>query len=97
MRADAAALAVVQIRLKKALGNLGNAAFRAEDVTDTALDAFLVIPDGTLSPPAARFIRTGAARSKNDASGVHFMPGFRPFLLSHENTSMVYFDILTLS
>jgi hypothetical protein len=98
MGADAAAFAVIEIRLKKPLGGLRNAAFRAKHITDPALDTLLVFPDGTLGPPTARLISTGAARGKNHAARGYFMPCFRPFLLFHGNTSIIfYFAILTLS
>jgi hypothetical protein len=48
MRADAAALAIIQVCCKKTVFALLNASFGAKNVTDAALDAFRVVPDGPL-------------------------------------------------
>jgi hypothetical protein len=98
MGADATAFAIIQVRRKKALGCLVDAGFGAEYVTDSAFDTFLVIPDGTLGPPASRFIRTGVSRLEHDTTGGDFLPSFRPFLLFHGNTSIIillhHFDFI---
>jgi len=51
--ANAAALAVVQICRKESFRVFGDARFRTEQIADTALDAFRIIPDWLLSPPAS--------------------------------------------
>jgi len=74
MRADAAAFAVVQISLEKSVFGLLHASFRAKDVTDAAFDAFGVVPDGTLGPPTAGVIFTGAPRFGNNAADRKLLP-----------------------
>jgi hypothetical protein len=93
MGAYAATLAEVQIRFEEAVGCFMDAAFRTEEITDTAFDTFSFIQNGTLGSPTARFIRTGASRFKDDTSGVHFLPGFRPYFLFHRNTSTILFTL----
>jgi hypothetical protein len=51
--ANAAALAVIQICRKEAFRVFRYARFRAEQIADTAFNAFRIIPDGFLSPPAS--------------------------------------------
>jgi hypothetical protein len=48
VRADPAALAIIQICLKKSVFALLYASFRAKYVADAALDALIVVPDGPL-------------------------------------------------
>jgi hypothetical protein len=76
MRADAAALAIIHIRLKKTVLRLLNASFRTIYVTDTAFDAFLIIPNRSLRPPTSRVIFTGAARFRNNTTDGKLSPCF---------------------
>jgi hypothetical protein len=48
VRADPAALAIIQVCPKKSVFALLYASFRTINVTDAALDAFIVVPDGPL-------------------------------------------------
>jgi hypothetical protein len=86
---NAAALTIVHVGLEKSIFALLNASFRTKDITNAALDAFLIIPDRPLRPPTSRMIFTGAARLENDASRSYFLPGIRLFFLCHDlNTSI---------
>jgi len=76
MRADAAALAIVQVGLEQSVFGLLYASFRAKHVTDTAFDAFGVIPDGTLRAPTAGVIFTGASRFGNNTADRKLLPCF---------------------
>jgi hypothetical protein len=76
MRADAAALAIIHIRLKKTVLCLLHASFRTIYVTDTAFDAFLIVPNRSLRPPTSRVIFTGAARIGNNTTDGKLSPCF---------------------
>jgi hypothetical protein len=52
--ANAAALAVVQICREESFRVFRDARFRTEQIADTAFNAFRIIPDGFLRPPATR-------------------------------------------
>jgi hypothetical protein len=49
--ANAATLAVVQICREESFRVFRDARLRTEQITDTAFDAFCIIPDRLLSPP----------------------------------------------
>lgn len=74
MRADAAAFAIIQVCLKEAVFGLLNTAFRTVNITNTALDAFCIIPDRPLRPPASRMIFTGASRLGNNTADGKLSP-----------------------
>jgi len=74
MRANAAALAIIQICLKETVFGLLNAAFGTVNITDTALDAFRIIPNRSLRPPASRMIFTGASRLGNNTADGKLSP-----------------------
>jgi hypothetical protein len=77
MRANAAALAIIHIRLEKTVFCLLNASLRTKHITDTAFDAFLIVPNRPLRPPTSRVIFTGAARFRNNAAYGKFPPCFQ--------------------
>jgi hypothetical protein len=88
MSTNTAPFAVIQICLEKTIFALLDATFRTKHITDTAFDAFVVVPDGPLSPPAPCMIFTGAARFENNATGCNFLPGSQSYSLCHNlNTS----------
>jgi hypothetical protein len=62
MRANAAALAIIHIRLEKTILSLLYAAFRTIYITDAAFNTFLIVPNRPLRPPTSRVIFTGASR-----------------------------------
>jgi len=76
VRADPAPLAVIHVRFEKAVLALLYASFRAKDIADAAFDAFGVIPDRPLGPPAAGVVFTGAARFKDNTTDRKFFPSF---------------------
>jgi hypothetical protein len=77
MRANAAALAIIQTCQEKTILSLLYAAFRTEYITDTAFDAFLIVPNGPLRTPTSRMIFTGASRLRNDAADGKLFPRFK--------------------
>jgi hypothetical protein len=74
VRADAAAFAIIHVRHKKSIFTLLNASFGAKNVADAALDAFRVVPDGPLRPPASRMVLAGAARLGHNTANGKFPP-----------------------
>jgi hypothetical protein len=76
MRANAAALAIIHIRLEKTILALLYATFGTKRITDAALDAFRIIPDRPLRPPTSRMIFTGAARLGNNTAYGKLSPRF---------------------
>jgi hypothetical protein len=76
MRANAAALAIIHIRLEKTILGLLHAAFRTIYITDTAFNAFLIVPNWPLRPPTSRVIFTGAARLGNNTTYGKLSPCF---------------------
>jgi hypothetical protein len=76
MRANAAALAIIHIRLEKTVFCLLNASLRTKHITDTAFDAFLIVPNRPLRPPTSRVIFTGAARIGNNTTYGKLSPCF---------------------
>jgi hypothetical protein len=76
MRTNAAALAIIHIRLEKTILGLLHAAFRTIYVTDTAFNAFLIVPNWSLRPPTSRVIFTGAARLGNNTTYGKLSPCF---------------------
>jgi hypothetical protein len=76
MRANAAALAIIHIRLEKTVLCLLNASFRTKHITDTAFDAFLIVPNGPLRTPTSRMIFTGASRLRNNTANGKLFPCF---------------------
>jgi hypothetical protein len=76
MRANAAALAIIHISLEKTVLCLLNASFRTKHITDTAFDAFLIVPNRPLRPPTSRVIFTGAARLGNNTTDGKLSPCF---------------------
>jgi hypothetical protein len=76
MRANAAALAIIHIRLEKTVLCLLNASLRTKHITDTAFDAFLIVPNRPLRPPTSRVIFTGAARLGNNTTYGKLSPCF---------------------
>src|SRR5512147_1296129 len=74
VRADPAALAVIQIRNEVPFLVLLDASLRAEDVANPALDALLLVQDRSLGFPASGLVVCGVTRSENHAAGVDFMP-----------------------
>jgi hypothetical protein len=76
MRANAAALAIIHIRLEKTVLCLLNASLRTKHITDTAFDAFLIVPNRPLRPPTSRVIFTGAARFRNNTTDGTLSPCF---------------------
>jgi predicted secreted protein len=63
MSTNAATFAIIKICLKITIFALLDASFRTENIADAAFDAFGIIPDWPLRPPASRMIFTGAARA----------------------------------
>jgi len=76
MRTNAAALAIIHIRLKKTVLALLDAALGTIHITDAAFDAFVVVPDRSLRPPTSRMIFTGATRLGNNTSDGKLSPCF---------------------
>jgi hypothetical protein len=76
MRANAATLTIIQICLEKTVLALLNATFGTIDVTDTAFNAFLIVPNRPLRPPTSRVIFTGAARLGNNTTYGKLSPCF---------------------
>jgi hypothetical protein len=76
MRTNTAALAIIHIRLEKTILGLLHAAFRTIYVTDTAFNAFLIVPNWPLRPPTSRVIFTGAARLGNNTTYGKLSPCF---------------------
>jgi len=72
--ANTAALAIIHVRLKKAVFRLLHATFRTIHITNAAFDAFGIVPDRPLRPPTARMIFTGASRFKNYTAGGKLFP-----------------------
>jgi len=84
----AASLAIIQIGGEKPLFIFVNAGLRAKNIANAALDTLFVVPDRPLSTPATRLICARIPGGKHDTARIDLLPGFRPFLLLHGNTSI---------
>jgi len=77
MSANAAAFAIIHIRREKTVLALLNTSFRTKHITDSTLDAFLVVPNRALRTPTSRMIFTGASRLGNNAANGKLFPCFQ--------------------